>query len=332
MPYTVRFSFDTAFRSERVDLDPEQVKQARASRDYLLVQIQTIEKNDDSFPRLYGGYKPFGSFARSTKVRPLDDIDLLILLNGQGIEAQPREAYKYRLRVNTVTPSLKPYLDDYGYLNSVKILNKFKSSLSLVPNYKNTPIVRNNEATVLNLKSYDWSFDIVPAVPIGDGRGGVDYYLIPDGKGEWKPTDPRRDDSAITAANKQHNGFLLPLIRLIKYWNTYSHSPPKISSYYLETMLINGMKYQTALTDIKLGVPIAFRQLANHVLSVCPDPKVLGPNLSDGETWETRNKVSEASKEKAKYADYALMYERENNAEKAIYWWGQVFPDFPPFG
>lgn len=332
MPFTVAYSFDTAFRAELVDLDAEQVKQARRSRDYLIGQIENIASNDATFPRLYGGYKPFGSFARSTKIRPLNDIDLLLPLNGKGTEAHHHQDYTYWLRLTTSTPSLSPYLDEFGYLNSTKILNKFKSSLLLTQNYKNTPIVRNFEAVVLNLKSYDWSFDIVPAFPIGDGAGGVDYYLMPDGKGEWKRTDPRRDDTAVTEANKRHNKLLLPIIRLIKYWNTYTHASPKIMQYYLETMIINGMKYEPTVPSIREGVAVSFSRLAAQAIATCADPKGLGPNLSDSESWDTRWKVSQAATEKAKYAEYALMYEREGNHAKAIYWWGQVFPNFPPYG
>lgn len=83
MSYTVDISFN-AFRANTVDLDSEEVKRARASRDYLVGQINILANNDGTFPRLAGYYKPFGSFARSTKIRPLDDIDLLLACNGKG--------------------------------------------------------------------------------------------------------------------------------------------------------------------------------------------------------------------------------------------------------
>ena len=331
MPYTVTYSFDV-FRSEKVDLASDQVKQARKSRDYLIEQIQTIEKNDGSFPRLYGGYKPFGSFARSTKVRPLNDIDLLLLLNGKGTASHFYSGYTYWLRVDTVTPSLKPYLDDHGFLNSTKVLNKFKSSLASVPNYKRADIKRNGVAVCLSLSSYDWVFDIVPAFPISDGMGGTGYYLIPDGSGEWKRTDPRKDEELVTAANKQHDKLLLPLIRLIKYWNTYRYSPPEIPSYYLETMLITGMRYSPAITSIIAGLPKAFSTLSSSVIASCPDPKGLGSDLSDGVNWDTRWKVHTTAKEMAQYADEALQYERLDDHKKAIEYWSKIFPSFPSYG
>lgn len=331
MPYTVDTSFNT-FRANTVDLDNEEVKKARTSRDYLVGQINNLADNDETFPRLAGYYKPFGSFARSTKVRPLNDIDLLLVCNAAGMTAYSSSGYTYRLLVNETTQSRRPYLDDYGYLSSTKVLNKLKSSLASVGNYRKAEIKRNGVAVVLSLSSYPWVFDIVPAFPIGDGQGNTDYFLIPNGAGEWQRTDPRRDQELVTAANQQHSGRLLPLIRLIKYWNSYRWSPPTISSYYLETMLLTGMRYSPAITSVKAGIPEAFRILTSAVLVSCPDPKGLGENLDVGLGWDTRQKVSQAAREMASIATSALYSENQGDQKTAIGSWSQVFPNFPAYG
>lgn len=331
MPYTVNGCFDL-FRTTKVDLDPTDVSNARRSRDYLQEQIKALAGKDDTFPRLYGGYKPFGSFARSTKVRPLDDVDMLVLLNGANTVMEYHSAYTYKLMVNDRFSPLRRYCDDFGYLNSTKVLFKFRDSLSSVPNYGKADIKKNGVAVVLNLKSYAWSFDIVPSFPVNDNQGGTSYYLIPNGSGLWIKTDPRVDQKNITEANQYHNSYLIPLIRLIKYWNTYRHSPPTLSSYYLETMLINGMRYQTRMANVKTGIPTAFRQLAAQVVLACPDPKGLGPNLDAGVSWDTKNKVREAATKMVQYADWAIEYENKNEHKDAIMWWGFVFPNFPTYG
>lgn len=334
MPYTVNTSFDT-YRSICVDLDPEQVKTARKSRDYLVGQIKAIADNDPSFPKTVGQYKPFGSFARSTKVRPLDDIDLLFFLNGRGTSISMQGDNRCWLKVDTsITPTLKPYLDDYGYLNSTKVLNKFKSSLAFVPNYRKADIKRNGVAVVLGLSSYDWVFDIVPSFPVNNyADTATDYYIIPDGSGEWMRTDPRRDQDLITEVNQKHNKLLLPVIRLIKYWNTYRYSPPSLSSYYLETMIITGLRYSfSSLTSIKSAIPIVFSNLRSAVLTPCPDPKGLGANLEVGVDWDTRKKVSEAAGDMASYANLALDAENRSDHKTAIGYWAKIFPNFPSYG
>ncbi len=275
---------------------------------------------------------PFGSFARKTKVRPLDDVDMLVMVEGQN--SQVHEAswgtFACHLRITDDSSPLEPYTDENGWVISTKILNRIKSGVQKVHSYRESEIKRNGVAVVLNLTSYDWVFDIVPAVPVGDGGNQILYHLIPDGRGNWMKTDPRVDQEMVTSANQQQNGFLLPLIRLIKYWNIRSQAAPRLASYHLETMLINAFRsgYPVIESRIRWSVPDAFQALADHVMSSCPDPKNLGPELDAGMEWTTREKVRDAAKGRALYAEYALYHENSNNHREAITWWEHVFPNF----
>lgn len=326
----------TRFRQQQVDLSSDEVATARRSRDYLQGQISEIANKDMSFPRLSSGYKPYGSFARSTKVRPLDDIDMLTLLNARGTTTVSTgfDPYTYLIQVTDPSSSLVPFADSNGYVNSTRILNKFKSGLQNVPNYQKAEIKRNGVAVVLNLKSYPWVFDIVPAAPVGDSVGNTTHYLIPNGSGKWMRTDPRRDQTAITEANQRQGNNLIPLIRLIKYWNMHSYAIPRISSYYLETMLINGLRYHSyppITSTLRISVPLAFQTLATQILSSCPDPKGLGPNLDAAVSWEVKTKVQQAASERAGYAKQALEYEQKGDHKNAMTYWRFVFPNFPTY-
>jgi hypothetical protein len=333
MPYTVSYSFDL-LRSNSVDLDPEQVKKARKSRDYLKEQIEAVAPQVTYFPKLYGGYLAFGSFARKTKVRPLDDIDLLLLISaGAGSFTQYVSFNKYSIVVtDTSCPTWMCTNDDNRTLNSTKVLNKIKSSLYLIPNYKQADIKRTGEAVFLGLKSYDWNFDIVPAVPVSIEQGSTDHYLIPDGTGYWKRTDPRRDQKKISEANQKHNGNLIPIIRLLKYWNDKYYDVPKISSYYLETMLIHGFGSYLPMNNIRGNIRLAFTLLSSAVLGSCPDPKGLEADLDTHASWEDRYKVYAVAQLMAKYAAEATVWENNNNDKAAIETWRKVFPDFPAYG
>jgi hypothetical protein len=323
------------FRQQKVDLDPDEVATARRSRDYLQDQISNIADKDKTLPRLAGGYKPFGSFARSTKVRPLDDIDMLSLLNGRGTVEVGYwyEQYTYLVQITDPSSPLAQFADSDGYVNSTRILNKFKSGLQAVPNYQKAEIKRNGVAVVLNLRSYPWAFDVVPSLPVTDSSGVTIHYLIPNGSGKWMRTDPRRDQTAITEANKYHDGNLIPLIRLLKYWNMYSYAAPRIGSYYLETMPIDGLRYHYPPigSNLRVSVPLAFQTLATQILSSCPDPKGLGPNLDANVPWEVKRKVHQAANERAGYANQALEYEQKGDHKNAIKYWGLVFPNFPAY-
>lgn len=332
MPYTVNTSFQT-FRANFVDLDVGDVAKARTSRDALKNQLALLPQKVAGFPSLYGGCLDFGSFARRTRVRPLNDIDMLLLLNGRNTESVYFSDYTYRLRINDQSSILMQYTNNDQYINSTKILNKLKSSLSFVSYYRKADIKRTGVAVVLDLSSYPWVFDVVPAFPIRDGMGGISHYLIPNGTGNWMKTDPRKDQSAITAANQLHNGNLLSLMRIMKYWNSHYYAIPTLPSYYFETMLISAFKYKPAIVDVKASIVPAFEQIAALILSSCPDPKGLGSNLDSGISWEIKTKVQSKAKEMAQFGRYALSCEQQGNHEEAIKWWKFIFyPDFPAYG
>lgn len=331
MPYTVAVSFEQ-FRSDTVDLAASDVLTARRSRDYLQDQIKAIASKDDYFPRLYGAFEHFGSFARKTKIQPLDDIDLMVLLSGKNTRVDYLTSYTYGLKVMDSTSVLWRYTNGDGYVSSIKVLNKFKGSLSSVSNYRKAEIKRNGVAVVLSLGSYEWVFDIVPAFPVTSSQGGTDCFLIPNGSGQWMKTDPRHDQTALTDANVYHNSNLIPLLRLMKYWNVRHYNTSRLRSYHFETLVLNGMRYQACITSMRHSLPTAFTQLAAQVLSSCPDPKGLGPNLDEGMSWETRSKVNKAAITMAQYAQWALEEEQKGNHKEAIKWWGYIFHDFPTYG
>ncbi len=332
MPYTVWGAFDQ-FRKEKVDLDPDETKTARTSRDYLFEQLRKLTGNASVFPPLTGSFQSFGSFARKTKVRPLDDIDFLALLNGRGTLAAPSSSnpYKYWLRILEQEAPLASFPDDCGYVNSTKILNRIRDSLRSVSSYPKAELNKNMQAVVLNLISYDWSFDIVPAVPVSDGHGGTSYYLIPDGLGDWISTDPRIDAANVTRLNQHHANEFLPALRLLKYWNKIQKAA--LPSYYFETLAMKVFEYASPIASFSSAVLYFFQTCPRYLGSSCPDPKGLGPALDANVPNKTKQKVAFAMSEAAKHAVFASMSETLQNSREAIACWRYIFgPEFPSYG
>lgn len=155
------------------------------------------------------------------------------------------------------------------YLNSTKVINRFISKLSGLKDYKKAEMHKNHEAATLQLKSYTWNFDIVPCF-----YTDANYYLIPDGTGNWKKTDPRIDNEHTTSTNQKHKGNLLELIRLVKYWNNLKITL-KIGSYLLECMILN--RYENIQTPYKWWIDLEFRDTIKYlsfvILDDVKDPK-----------------------------------------------------------
>ncbi len=330
MAKSVNGAFST-FLSDKVNLDKDRTKNARGSRDWLLDQIKEFQKYED-FPKSYSEKDfHFGSFSRKTKIRELDDIDLMICLSGQG---GTYLAFEDRVEI-TVNPNsnLKQYCNDNSnILNSRKVINIFIGNLKNIPQYSNAEIKRNLEAAILSLKSYEWVFDIVPCFFTTTTSAGRTYYLIPDGNGNWKMTDPRIDQERTTTINQNHNGRILNIIRIVKYWNKRP-TMPSMSSYMLESMILNyyASKLDKASQYVDVELPYIFYHIETNILSDFNDPKGIQGNINYL-TWEERQKLARRAKLDKEKAIEARNFENDGEQEKSIKKWAEIFGDkFPNY-
>jgi hypothetical protein len=332
MATTVNTAF-SEFMRERVNLDAQDTRDARASRDWLMKQIEVIPENDPSFPRLYPEVNiHFGSFARRTKIRELDDIDILVGIGAVGTTYLDRDGW-----VELTVPegiALRRFCHDgSAVLNSRRVVNLFVSTLSKVPQYANSELKRNGEAAVVNLTSYTWSFDIVPAfftVPEPDGRT---YYIIPDGNGHWKKTDPRLDHDRVQRINQVHDGNMLNPLRLMKYWNGRP-TMPSIPSYLLECIVLS--YYEAALNKASSYVDVEAVSLLAHISTAVTKP-IYDPKRIQGDinelTWEERIAISARASTDANRAAEARRLEDAGNHRQAISRWREILGShFPEFG
>ena len=139
------------FLRDTVNLDADETKTARSSRDWLLdEQINALPNRYSDFPLLAPAYHlNYGSFARKTKIRPLNDIDMMIGLHGEG-STYLDYGDRVEITVNPYAQRLTDLChDDASLLNSKKVLNKLKAGLSEVPQYKLAVIKYTQQATVL---------------------------------------------------------------------------------------------------------------------------------------------------------------------------------------
>lgn len=218
MPYKVNSCFDDFINCE-VNLKSERVNIARTSRNNLLDNIKQL-CDEGRLPEHYAEKNvSYGSFARRTKVRPLDDIDLMICFSACGghyIEVSPNSLYTIQMQDGlSIYDDLR---DEQGNLNSRKLINYIIKNITSLKDYKKAEMHRNQEAATLLLRSYEWNFDIIPCFYASD-----DFYLIPDGKGNWKKTDPGIDAQRIESIDCQvkfnrQSKDLHTFIRLMKYW------------------------------------------------------------------------------------------------------------------
>lgn len=316
------------FLREKVNLDKLKTSTARRSRDNLISNINRFSGEEDFFNIYLDKNLKFGSFARGTKIRELDDIDQLICLSADGCRTYSEDIYCIRITGDDNDRKNGLLTDGTGYLNSTKVVNRFVSKLSDLSDYEKAELHKNHEAATLKMKSYTWNFDIVPCFYTTG-----DFYLIPDGLGNWKKTDPRVDNNRTATINQNYNGNILNLIRLIKYWNNRKVTI-KIDSYLLECMILS--RYENMETPDNWWIDLQFRDtlkyLASSILARVDDPKGIQGDLNTF-SWEDRYKISAALSTAHRRAVEAADLEiNKKNQKAAIDKWKEVLgPEFPDY-
>lgn len=334
MATTVNAAFNEFLR-DTVNLDPSVSDKARTSRDWLYQQIHGFPTHHKHFPRLYSEKDiAFGSFARRTKIRELDDVDLIAVIAADG--AYYTE-FTDQIEI-TVPDGLSTALTNYLHestrlLNSRRVINAFVAAANTVPQYAQAGIKRTGEAATLNLTSYPWTFDIVPAFFTVPDNLGNTYYVIPDGAGHWKKTDPRLDRDAVTAINQKHDGNMLNAIRILKYWNK-RRTAPSLPSYLLETILVHyyANSESPASRFVDLEVPALLEHVSVAIWGAVTDLKGIQGDINTM-TLNEREQISDRAAADSQLALEASQLESDEDHRASISCWRSVFGDvFPAYG
>lgn len=152
-----------------------------------------------------------GSYERDTMIRPLDDIDIFVVLD---------ESY---------------WKDDFGVMRKPQsVLDKIKDFLNDQNDYKGK--VRQDRPCV-TVELSNKSFDILPAFEQIEG------YLMPNYNLEsWIPTYPKILTENLKNAHRDYSYKLKDIIRVIKYWNKLNGK--MIPSFHIEEVAIKIFKFK----------------------------------------------------------------------------------------
>lgn len=331
MASTVNSAFNK-FMTDYVNLDQTQVSRARSSRDWLIKQINSFPSKYEDFPLLYEDkHFGFGSFARSTKKRPLDDIDHLICMNANGITYQESDNGTVYMHVPAGAKPFESMLQtgNGNLLNSIKVVNRFVGYINDIPQYKKSDVIRFQEAATLKLTSYEWNFDVVPCFFTSKETNGRTYYLIPDGNGNWKKTDPTLDKARTIRVNQKHNGHVLKVIRVMKYWNNRP-TMASMRSYLLENMILDYYEVNEATQWVDWEVRKLLNYIRNNIYNVVNDPKFIQGNIN---TLTSEQKKSIHSRASLDYYKSEEAFTNEvSNTPYAFSQWQRIFgSNFPSY-
>lgn len=238
-----------------------------------------------------------GSYRRNTMVAPLSaaDVDIFVILHPNHYAAT-------------------------GQQQLLKAVQK-----TLLKTYTRTPRIRPDGHAV-TITFTDFKVDVVP----GFARKGGGY-LIPDAaNGRWIGTDPKKHVEIWSAANKRHNGALIPLIKMIKGWNK---SRGLLRSFHLETITLHVLNNVTISNDPS-GFRFVLEKAQKWLDAPLPDPagfsKDIGAHLCQpAEIEAVRNRLAWG----AARAREAELLNSQGKVAEAFAKWSLLLPGyFPAYG
>ncbi|MGR7995071.1 CBASS oligonucleotide cyclase [Xanthobacter sp. ZOL 2024] len=243
-----------------------------------------------------------GSYGRSTKTKPLKDVDVFFVL-GQ------KEKDKYRNK-----PSSE-LLDAF-----VKTLRKTYGDDAVEPGRRCATVefeknTKDEEGKVL-------SIDAVPAFDIGD------CYEIPDRiLGQWIKTDPEIHAEQATTKNKELGGKWVPLVKMVKRWNRSAGKPIK-PSFLIEVMMqeLVDAPFTTYPSEVRRFFAAALDGIGKSWL----DPAGYGPPVSDQMTSELIAKAKDSVRQAEMKAAIAVRYEQQGRQGDAIALWREIMGKYFP--
>jgi hypothetical protein len=238
-----------------------------------------------------------GSYARDTLIAPLKkaDVDLLTVLSSRYYQNQSPQGLLEQVREH------------------------------LRKTYPTTPRVSKNGQAV-TITFTDFIVDVVPAF---NRQGGG--FLIPNTNTEkWISTDPKRHIELWSEANEFHQGYLIPLIKMLKAWNR-AHSE-RFCSFHLEALVLKIFTGVT-ISNFPSGIRFFFAKAQSATTFQLPDPAGYGGDVG---AYMTGTLLTEANQSLLRAEGWALEAEAaiaDGRIDLAFDKYRMLFEDyFPAYG
>ena len=232
-----------------------------------------------------------GSYRRETKTKKLKDVDIFVVIDGDGPQA-PLRQYGPTAVLGELASVLRPKYPDV-YVDQMACVVGFGKEEEIM------------------------SFDIVPAF---DREGGG--YEIPDTRtGGWISTNPRIHHELSTAKNTACNGKFVPFVKMIKGMNR--HLDELVNPSFLLEVMAQGIvlePFGEYPEEVRWFLATAVEQVHDS----WPDPAGLGPDVNTMSTVQ-RSAASRALTDALAVAEMAIDLAGDGHERSAVEQWRELF-------
>ncbi|MGF1620421.1 MAG: hypothetical protein ACFCUR_07395 [Rhodomicrobiaceae bacterium] len=283
---------------DELRLSQAQISAGSTSHQYIANVLKNRRYRDPNFPWIIETILS-GSYIRRTKPYPLNDIDMLVILDGHGL-------YEYKwgritaaeVRGQDCGSPVQNICNEYGLICSKRLLDRFRNAIA--ETYPFSKVRKDGQAINVQLSS-GIGLDLVPCIEVFPADGSREYLYIPGGtKSEWIITNPRIDREISDALHAFHNRLLRPAVRLAKLWNEEQNAC-RLKAYHVEVLVWRAFGAQMPVMNLRDGLTRFFMTAPNAVLSPCDDPTGLGGQidgyLSPAARWESHQRLEAAKSE-----------------------------------
>lgn len=233
-----------------------------------------------------------GSYRRDTKTKKLKDVDIFVVIDRNGAQAELRKSGPA-----AVLEALAEMLGD---------------------SYDNVRVDQMAVTIEFGSEEDIMSFDVVPAFKrTAAGKG----YEIPDTlTGEWIATNPKTHHEQLTAKNKECDEKFVPFVKMVKGMNRELSEP--VRSFLLEVMAqrIVAAPFGRYQDEIRWFLATAVEAIHDP----WPDPAGLGPDVNTL-TNAQRTTAAAALNDALKIAEHAIMLEDDQQERAAVEQWRLLF-------
>ena len=202
------------------------------------------------------------------------------------------------------------------------VLDRFKAILdSALPNTD-----KRRDRNCISIKFSEFKLDVVPAFKRDGG-----YYVIPDSvRRAWIPTNPPGFAERITQVNRQMDGTLVPLIKMVKAWNRAVGWP--IRSFHLECMMHAHFQTCAQRTPYPSMLCVFLGGLPRYLAGSCFDP-VTGDRVDtylDNSARESDRQIAIQKASSAALAAKEALGDQDKYPSVAIDEWKRLMGEFFP--
>jgi SMODS domain-containing protein len=274
------------FKSE-LELPDRKQKQAAAAQQEIRERISAHLYVPDSFLS--------GSYARYTKIYPLNDIDLMLVRNKERVELSK---------------------DESGVQATQAIDQVVEAVGKAYPNRATTK--KQSRSVNVQIQGLEFGFDLVPA-----WLRKPDGYWIPDtDSGSWLPTDPEAHERLMTEANEHSAGKLKPMIKMAKHWSRNNYD--LLRSFHLELICAHIVSKED-LPNYPVGVATVLLHLPSYVGRQIMDPVYGVSRVDKPLASDEQSKLVLRINSDAQNAVDALKLEAAGRHSEAIEKWKCIF-------